>query len=162
MICYIRLYSLWPIYSKCCHNDYHSSLIYAKGPPIKYVPSLLPYFYPLHPYTLLYALGDYPLEVCVLSTFRTLPVKGHRKVPPDWTATFFDNIRHYSTTFDIIWQYSTSFDNIRHYSTIFASIRRNSTFFDRRTMLKNVAVHNFCCGIMSRTLKKVAVHSEGG
>ena len=51
------------------------------------------------------------------------------KVPPDWTATFFDNIQHYSTIFNIIWQYSTLFDNIRHYLTIFDIIWQYSTLF---------------------------------
>ena len=79
----------------------------------------------------------------------------------------FDNIRHFSTIFDIFWkfdnirQYSTLFDNIWHYSTIFEIIWHNSTFFNRRKMSKNVAVYNFYCRIMSRTSKKVAVHSWG-
>ena len=50
---------------------------------------------------------------------------------------------------------------MRQYSTLFNIIRRNSTFFDPQIMSKNVAVHNFCCQIMLRTSKKVAVHSRG-
>ena len=94
-----------------------------------------------------------------------------------------DNIWQYLTIFNIIWKYLTIcsiirqylaiFDNIRQFlkirqystlfnnSTIFDIIRRSSTFFDCQIMLKNVAVHNFCCLIMSRTLKKVGVHYGG-
>ena len=77
----------------------------------------------------------------------------HSRSPPDWTATYFDNIRHYSTIFDIIQQYSTIFN--------IDIIWRNSTFFDRRILSKSVVVHNFYCRIMSRMSKKVVVHSGG-
>ena len=53
--------------------------------------------------------------------------------PPDWTATFFENIRHYLTITDIIRQYEAFFDNIQLFLKI-NIIRRNSTFLDRWIM----------------------------
>ena len=64
-----------------------------------------------------------------IKRYKDLILSPH-KVPPDWTATFFDNIQHYSTLFDNIQRYLTIFDIILHYSTIFDIIWQNPALFD--------------------------------
>ena len=61
-------------------------------------------------------------------------------------SAIFDNIRHYLTIFGIFWQ----FLEILQYSTSF--IIQQFDIFLPSNMSKNVAVHDFYCRIMLRTL----------
>ena len=78
---------------------------------------------------------------------------------------YLAKFRHYSTISDITSQYSAFFNNIWHFlKIIFHIIRHYSTLFDairHFSIAENVSVYNFYCWIMSRTSKRVAIHSGG-